>query len=166
MEQQIGNLIFKPIDLLSDGETCVRFSEDAHIASFGNADRFHEKDGKGAERYLAWLKKERERDPFSCVHVWLDSKIIGQMTLGRLKADPGMGYVSLYYLIPEHRGSGLSRYLDEFACTYLKSLGFTLARLSVHPENVRALAYYRKHGWRDLGPRPDHPELNWMEKEI
>ncbi len=37
------------------------------------------------------------------------------------------------------------------------------ARLSVSPTNVRALRYYAKNGWRDIGPRPDHPRVNLME---
>ena len=44
--------------------------------------------------------------------------------------------------------------------------GATLVRLSVSPTNARALEYYRKYSWRDLGPRPDDASLRWMELSI
>ena len=166
MDHCLGNLIFKPIDIERHGQICIHFSEDAYTASFVNADKFHKEDGKGSERYLAWLKEKIENDPRSCMHIWSGEEIIGQLVLEQFKFDREIGYVNLYYLIPEKRGLGLSRHLDEYACLYLKSLGLSRARLSVSPTNRRALAYYKKQGWRDIGPRPDHPEVNLMEKKI
>ena len=32
--------------------------------------------------------------------------------------------------------------------------------------DFRAIAYYRKHNWIDLGPRPSYPELHLMEIKI
>ncbi|MGE4132784.1 MAG: GNAT family N-acetyltransferase [Bdellovibrionales bacterium] len=74
--------------------------------------------------------------------------------------------MNLYYLVPELRGQGFSNHLEEFAVSHLKSRGFTRARLSVSPSNVRAVRFYEKNGWRDMGPRPDHPEVRLMEKSL
>ena len=46
-------LSFQPIDLKQHANVCIRFREDSFVCSFGSAGRFHEADGKGAERYLA-----------------------------------------------------------------------------------------------------------------
>ena len=135
-----GPLTFIPVDLNSHENLCVRFSEDAFIESFSDASRFHELDGRGADRYRAWLKDRLAADPTSAVMGIKDSKIIGQVTVGHWKQDPSIGY--------------------------LKVLGFKHARLSVSPTNKRALRFYETHGWRDLGPRAGHPEVHFMEKTL
>lgn len=40
------------------------------------------------------------------------------------------------------------------------------AQLSVSPTNARALAYYRKHHWRDLGLRPGRDDVHLMRRAI
>jgi GNAT superfamily N-acetyltransferase len=162
----IGPLTFTPVDLKSYENVCVQFSEDAFVESFGDAKRFHEEDGKGSERYRVWLRERLAKDPTSVVLVWNESKIIGQVTAGKWKVDPSVGYVNLYYLIPEMRGKGFSKYLEAYTENYLKGLGFKLARLSVSPINKRAVRFYEKNGWRDIGPRPGHPEVHLMEKNL
>lgn len=162
----MGPLTFIPIDLNFHEDLCVRFSEDAFVESFGDASRFHENDGKGSERYRLWLRERLANDPTSAALVTQDSKIIGQVTAGKWRQDASVGYVNLYYLIPEKRGVGLSRYLEDYAVNYLKGLGFTRARLSVSPTNKRAVRFYEKNGWKDIGPRPGHPEVHLMEKTL
>jgi RimJ/RimL family protein N-acetyltransferase len=56
---------------------------------------------------------------------------------------------------------------------FLRSLGFKKVRLSVSPTNLRAVQFYKKNGWIDLGER-DEPELkktlkfrlHYMEKYL
>ena len=162
----IGPLTFKPIDLAATTAICIRFREDSFVASFGDSAKFHEADGKGAERYIEWLRAKISKDPASAVHVWKGAEIIGQMELGVFKNEPGVGNVNLYYLVPEKRGQGYARYLDEYAVHYLKGLGLVKTKLSVSPTNACAVRFYEKQGWRDLGPRPGHPEVHWMEKSL
>jgi len=163
---KIGPLYFKSIDLSSTTDLCVLFREDSFVASFGDAIKFYEEDQKGAQRYLEWLRNKLEKDPASAVHVWEGSTIIGQMELGVFKDEPNIGNVNLYYLVPEKRGIGLSRYLDEYAVQHLKGLGLKKARLSVSPTNIRAIRFYEKYGWQDIGPRPGRPEVHFMEKSL
>ncbi len=40
------------------------------------------------------------------------------------------------------------------------------SRLSVSPTNLQAIRFYEKMGWKDLGPRLDHPEVHWMERVL
>lgn len=164
MEVSNFKLIFYPVNLAKDRQTCITFREDSYIASFGDARNFHQEDGKGSERYLDWLKGKLDRDPNSVVHVWLDDKIIGQMEMGTFPEQPKTGYVNLYYLIPEVRGCGFGTQLDNHSIKYFKGLGFTSARLSVSPSNGRAIRFYQKMNWIDLGPSPKFPDLNFMEK--
>jgi ribosomal protein S18 acetylase RimI-like enzyme len=159
-------LEFKPIQLDQHRELCIQFRADSFVVSFGDDKKFYEEDGKGDERYIEWLQGKIAKDPQAAVHVWQGSEVIGQIELGTLRNEPSVGYVSLYYLIPTQRGSGLGAFLDGYVVKHLKSKGFTSVRLSVSPSNASAVAFYKKMGWKDKGPRPGHPEVHFMEKEI
>ena len=71
-----------------------------------------------------------------------------------------------YYLAPEYRDQGWGRYLDEYAVSYLKSLGFSTARPSVSSTNLQAMRFYAKQGWTNWGPRPDAPEVHLMARDL
>lgn len=157
---------FLPIDLGTHGDLCVRFRVDAHVCSFGNADRFHRDHGPAGEGYLAWLGRRMREMPGSCVHAWSGGRVVGQIDMGRCREEPALGYVNLYYLIPERRGSGLAAGIDAYACGFLNGQGFRAARLSVSPSNARAVRFYERRGWQNLGPRPGRPEVLWMERDL
>lgn len=157
---------FKTIDLKLHSDYCLQFREDSFVVSFGNATKFHEADGNGGERYIEWLKLKIAKDPYSVVHYWIDNKIVGQIELGYLKDDPLCGYVNLYYLIPSLRGKGFGADLDKYVTDYFEKKKIKKLRLSVSPTNSSAIAFYEKMGWKDLGPRQDHPEVHYMEKLI
>ena len=159
-------LRFTPIDLDSSAETAVAFRADSFVCSFGSAERFYEADGRGDERYLAWLHQRMQSIPGSCVHVWSDDNIVGQIEMGHFKNEPEIGYVNLYYLAPAYRNRGLGRQLDRYATEFLLRTGFRRARLNVSPANEQALRFYVKNGWRDLGPSQEHPQVHAMEKEL
>ena len=72
--------------------------------------------------------------------------------------------MNLFYLIPEHRGTGIAGELDRYAEEFFRGLGVRMARLSVTPSNTRALKYYRKNGWKLLGPHSDYPDVVMMGK--
>ncbi len=156
----------KPIQLDLHKTTCLSFREDSFIVSFGHARNFHDIDGKGSERYLEWLKIKIDKNPSSAVHIWEGNEIIGQVELSSLRDDPTCGYVNLYYLIPSKRGQGIGSFLDNYAMEYFKSQGIHKVRLSVSPQNKQAVAFYQKLRWKDLGRRPDAPEVHFMEKMI
>jgi ribosomal protein S18 acetylase RimI-like enzyme len=169
-------LVFAPIDLKAHADFCIRFRADSFFTSFGRAEGFHGKDaqspttlypgGESVAEYLEWLTKRMSDFPGSCVHVWRAGEIIGQIEMGRFRLDPSIGYVNLFYLTPEFRGKGLGGQLDRFAVDYLHRAGHRAARLCVSPTNLPAVAFYRKHQWQDLGPRPDHPQVHYMEKRL
>ena len=166
MSSRKTELRFEPIDLDSAAEIAIAFRADSFKCSFGSAQRFYEADGKGHERYLGWIRQLMQSIPGSCVHVWNGESVIGQIEMNRFKGDPQMGYVNLYYLVPAYRNRGLGRRLDEYATAFLYGIGFRAARLSVSPTNQQAMRFYLKSGWSDLGPRPGHPEVHFMEKTL
>ena len=169
-------LVFEPIDLHAHTDICIRFRADSFRCSFGTTEAFHGPDaqtptkvfpgGESVEEYVEWLAKRMEDIPGSCVHVWQRGTIIGQIEMGRFRLDPTIGYVNLFYLTPEFRGKGLGGHLDQFAVDFLHRAGHRAARLCVSPTNLPAVAFYRKHRWQDVGPRPDHPHVHYMEKKL
>jgi ribosomal protein S18 acetylase RimI-like enzyme len=170
------HLIFSPIDLKLHADDCIRFRADSFFVSFGTTEAFHAKDaltptkvfpgGEGVEEYLDWLEKRMKEIPGSCVHIWQRGEIIGQIEMGRFRLDPSIGYVNLFYLIPECRGKGLGSQLEQFAVDFLLRAGHRAARLCVSPTNLPAVAFYLKHQWQDLGPREDRPEGHYLEKQL
>ena len=159
-------ITFATIDLSRHAELCVRFRRDTYQCSFlDGVQRFEQENGTTGKEYLDRLQKQIIKLPEGCVHVLEDGHIVGQIET-RLREQPGLGYVNLFYLIPEARGRGIGDELNRYVVEVFQKLGVSKAQLSVSPNNHRALAYYRKHGWIDIGPRPGYPELHLMETTI
>ena len=162
----MSQLAFRSIDLDRTERLCRHFEEEAFICSFGDSSGFHESDGQGGNRCIENLRSKLAADPACGVHLWQGSQIIGMLVMGAYRPDPSMGYVFLYYLIPEVRGTGISRFLDDHAMAYFKGKGYQKARLSVSPSNARAIRFYEKHGWVDIGVHPARPVVHLMEKAL
>lgn len=161
---QLEQLVFKPIDLDAHAAVCVAFRRDAYICSFGEDGFFNEAGPDGVD-YIEWLRLRMTRFPDGHVHAWHGDKIIGQMEMHILK-EPRRGYVNLFYLIEEMRGAGVSGELQAYAMDFMRRHDVQIAQLSVSPTNGRALAFYRKHGWRDLGLRPGRDDVHLMECDV
>lgn len=95
---------FRAIDIEKDKDMMIQFRKDAFVVSFGTEEGFDE---------TGYLKRMRERVnkfPDGQVIIDVEHRPIGQMELhiteyGGIK----IGYVNLYYLIPEYRGKGLGK---------------------------------------------------------
>lgn len=57
------------------------------------------------------------------------------------------------YLFSRFHGGGAGRRMMELAVASARAQGAGRLLLGVHPENVRALAFYRKNGFRQIGER-------------
>ncbi len=159
------DLEFLPVDVDRHAALCIQFAEDTEICRFGSAMQLHGEDGDWAERYVQRMRDKLSADPESCLHVWRGGEIVGQMNLGRF-VDPSVGYINVFYVAPACRGEGVADGMEQYATDWFKRRGFASARLSVTPSNVRAVHFYLRSGWRDLGPREDKPELHNMEKSF
>ena len=157
-------LIFKPIDLHVHASVCVAFRRDSYICSFGE-DGFFNEEGPDGVHYIEWLRLRTAKFPDGHVHAWLGDQIVGQLEMHILQ-EPRRGYVNLFYLIEEVRGTGVSGELQGYAMDFMRRHGVPIAQLSVSPANSRALAFYRKHGWRDLGLRPGRDNVNLLECDV
>lgn len=153
-------LSFRTIDLARDAQTAVAFRRDSHVCSFGTDAAF------AVDDYLSFLRDRIARQPLGHVHVWSGQQIVGQLEMIVRATTPPMGYVNLFYLAAEWRGLGFGGALHQYVVEFMRNGGVALAQLSVSPSNARALAYYRKYSWRDLGPRPDDASVRLLELSI
>lgn len=159
-------LSFRSIDLESHAELCVDFRRDAFICSFTDGNkRFALASGDQAQGYIKWLNKRITACPESCVHVFDGQEIIGQIET-ELRGQEKLGYVYLFYLIPSRRGQGFSDELHAYVMQLFQEVGVIRAQLSVSPTNQKAINFYKRHGWQDLGLRPGHKDTNLMELAI
>jgi len=134
------------------------------MCSFGE-DGFFKESGPNGVHYIELLRLRTTKFPDGYVHLWHGDNIVGQMEMQILE-EPRRGYVNLFYLVKEMRGAGVSGQLQDYAMAFMRQHGVQIAQLSVSPTNARALGFYRKHGWRDLGLRPGRDNVNSMECNV
>ena len=154
---------FRTIELPRDSAICVAFRRDSYACSFTDAGKFDRENGADGNSYLDWLATRIAEFPQGFVHVWRDNEIIGQIEM-RPRGSPSIGYVNLFYLVPSARGRGLGESLNHYALSVFASLGVQKLQLTVSPSNERAVRFYIKQGWQDLGPRPGHENVHLMER--
>jgi GNAT superfamily N-acetyltransferase len=152
-------LIFQPIDLARHRETMIEFRRDAARLSDMTSPA---PDDALWRRYCDDIAQRLRSDPLSCVHVWLQGELIGQIELKVL--DDGRGLINLLYLIEGRRDRGYGAHLERYAETYFRQNGVRSAVLRVAATNRRALTFYTKHCWTEKAWSDDG--LLTMEKYI
>jgi RimJ/RimL family protein N-acetyltransferase len=144
-------LQFEKIDIQKYSDLLVKFRIDAFIASFGNASKF-----VGREQYLQWLKEKITAYPDGCVLVKQEGEIIGQIECSiREYEERTIGYVHLFYIIPEMRGEGLGADLHQFAIKFFKRNHVNEYHLRVSPTNSYARKFYQRLGLEEIGQEMD-----------
>ena len=151
-----------PIDLDRDAETCIAFRRDSFYASFGTHEGCDAEMGADGSLYLAKLRARMAQVPEGNCHLWHGDRIVGQTEM-RFSEEPGVGYVNLFYLVPEWRHRGLGRVLHDHAVAVFTARDCKAIRLSVSRKNERAIAFYRRLGWKRLGFRPHKEAVDLME---
>ena len=148
---------FKTIDLASDFDTCFAFRKDSYFVSFGTYDGFE----VDMSNYKERMAERISYLPHGNCHLWHEGEIIGQTEM-KFVDDADIGYVSLLYLKPEFRNQGLGKLLQQRAVEVFSTLGKKSIQLSVSCTNLPALAFYTKHGWENIGARPDKDNVYLM----
>lgn len=128
----------------------------ADTGSAGKADRYEAKfteDYRG--RYLDWVERCVAADS-RCVTVATDGgDPVGYVFVlpERLAMIWDAAVVNELYVDPEHRGAGVADELIEWAFALAREQDLPLDRivLDVDPENERAQAFYRRHGFEPWG---------------
>jgi ribosomal protein S18 acetylase RimI-like enzyme len=135
-----------------------------YLASFGSSDGLEEEMGPRNAHYVEQLRQRVAELPEGNTHLWLGDRIVGQTEM-RFD-EPGVGYVSLFYLTPDSRGQGLGRLLHRHALEVFGARGMERIRLSVSARNQPAIAFYRKLGWAEAGARPHKLPVELMEYRL
>ena len=137
---------FIPIDIEQHRDYLIPFRKDSFIVSFGTDEGLGDE-----EKYLDWVQQQAQQNPKGFVLVVENGTPIGQLEL-TLKPFAGkeIGYVNLYYLVPEKRGMGLGLRLHAYAMQYFKDSGLNEYHLRVSPTNKSALAFYKKNGMEPI----------------
>ncbi|MCP3026473.1 GNAT family N-acetyltransferase [Halobacillus sp. A5] len=139
-------MIFRPIHLKKDLSVVRQFRRDSFVESFGNDDGFDSDD------YIAWLKENIRIFPSGFVMAEEHGRPVGQIELSIRRYEGRLiGYVHLYYLIPEERGEGKGRYLLAYSEDFFRWHRVKEYHLRVSPTNTRAVKFYKKSGLREVG---------------
>lgn len=161
-DRDAAGLRFAPIELPRDAGACIAFRRDSYFESFGTHDGCDAEMGADGGLYLEKLRARIAEVPEGNCHLWHGDRIIGQTEM-RVSEDPRMGYVNLFYLVPEWRRRGVSRLLHDHAVAVFRARGKRGLRLSVSRSNARAIAFYRRLGWRSVGQRPNKETMEILE---
>lgn len=151
---------FKIADLHNHINTCVKFREDSFMSSLDSKQSLFEEMGENGEKYLKWLLPFAKQNPEGVIHIWKHDKIIGQLEFMIRPPNFNQGYINLFYLIPDVRGTGVSALMHNYVTNALIQKGCTSARLSVSETNLRALSFYKKNGWQYLRPREENNSVH------
>lgn len=139
-------LEFIRIDIKKHNKEVVEFRRDSFKVSFGETVNFEEGD------YLNWLEEKTAEFPEGFVLVTEDEGYIGQLELSiRQYKGKTIGYVHLYYLIPEKRGQGIGKELQNYARQFFERNKVSEYHLRVSPTNTSAIRFYRKIGMEEAG---------------
>ncbi|MDM5199811.1 GNAT family N-acetyltransferase [Fictibacillus enclensis] len=138
---------FEEIDVKKHRDTVVEFRKDSFYVSFGDTAGFGEE-----EEYLHWLGEKISAFPKGFVLVEKERKYIGQLELTVREFEGNdIGYVNLYYLIPEMRGKGRGKELHRYAMQFFENNKVSEYHLRVSPSNTAAVKFYRKMGMEEVG---------------
>ena len=142
------DLNYTPVNLTQELDTCLKFRKSAWDVSFGSSDDFSEEDT------INWFNKLAVKSPSGFFLVRYKEEIIGQVELkfsGGSPNEPNIGYVYLFYLIPEYRGSGVGQRIHDYTLDLLVKNGCQGAMLRYIPGNARAEKFYLRNGWFKSG---------------
>ncbi|WP_405098228.1 GNAT family N-acetyltransferase [Oceanobacillus sp. FSL H7-0719] len=139
---------FEKINVNQNREKLIKFRKDSFQVSFENTDDFGDE-----SVYLNWLAEKTMLFPEGLVFVKEADKVIGQLEL-TIREFEGrkIGYVHLYYLIPDMRGEGRGSMLHQYAKSFFTKNKVNEFHLRVAPENHVAINFYKKIGMEEVGP--------------
>lgn len=140
-------ITFQTINLEKYRSEVIRFRKDSFKVSFGDASHFGDEN-----EYIKWLKEKIILFPEGFVLVKENHQVIGQLELSiREYNDTNIGYIHLYYLIPEKRGKHIGKELHNYAMTFFQKQNVLEYHLRVSPQNKQAIKFYLKNGMQEVG---------------
>lgn len=155
------HIVLREVILDWDLPTCRNFSTDAFVASFGNVDRME----PAGFDWNDWFARKVAAFPEGNLLALRGAIPVGHISLD-VELHERTAQFHLLYVIPEERGSGVADQLHDYALALCARFGVQRASLNVSPSNLRAVHFYRRHSWIDLGPRPGHEYVHVMELRL
>lgn len=155
-------LRFIPMPLPEGRERYLAAREEGWLASHGTMDGF---DG---ETFLDAAQRDAGRDPACLLTALLGDTYVGILQMDwAQEAERRVGRVPFLYIAPEFRGKKLGVQLLGQAVSTYREMGRQFLRLRCAPENERAQAFYRSHGFYKVGEEPGGSgHLDTLEKYI
>lgn len=137
---------FRKMDVEKDRETLLKIRKDSFLVSLGTTEGFGD-----PNYYLAWIALQTIFYPDGFLLMEDNGKVVGQLEVEVIPFQGRrVGYVDLFYLVPEYRGKGYGAIQVKQAENYLRQLGMTEYHLRVSATNKRAIRFYEKHGFYKL----------------
>ena len=121
--------------------------------------------GIGDGRRARW--EERLADPLPGGQVFVAEeagRVVGFVSVGDSREEPGKGELFAIYVLPEAWGSGAGSALMATALDALR--GYSSATLWVLEDNPRARRFYEREGWILDGGRRDEEILGVTVTEV
>ena len=107
------------------------------------------------ELYARSAAKHAQEHPGSVVRVLSGDTVVGLVELDPARDEQtGCGWISLLYMLPEYRGRGWAIQLLGYAFWFYENHDRNTVRLHVSENNARAIAFYRRSGFVQLGRDP------------
>ncbi|MGP4063406.1 GNAT family N-acetyltransferase [Oceanobacillus sp. M65] len=133
-------LTFEAIDIMKHQAKVITFRKDSFRVGFGDE-----------EDYLRWLEEKKHAFPAGFMLVCENDDYIGQLELS-IKEYNGesLGYIHLFYLVPEKRGQGKGLELYQYAKQFFLQYKVASYELRVSPSNTAAVNFYRKIGMEPI----------------
>jgi RimJ/RimL family protein N-acetyltransferase len=152
-------LTFRTIDLAAHSQVVLRFRDEFMRDGGGTLDP-----DRTDRQYLSRLRQKIAAEPRFAVHAWKGDEIVGEVVLDRYYHDPSAGWVNRHYVVEAERGSGAAEELDAYTEQVFTELGLTRAYVATFPQNERAIRFYVRQGWTDLGPPAWQPRVHLLER--
>ncbi|MFD1172968.1 GNAT family N-acetyltransferase [Oceanobacillus picturae] len=140
-------LTFEAIDVMKHQAKVITFRKDSFRVSFGDTSDFGDE-----EDYLHWLEEKKHAFPAGFMLVRENGAYIGQLELSIKVNNDGesIGYIHLFYLVPEKRGQGKGLELYQYAKQFFLQYKVACYELRVSPSNTAAINFYRKIGMEPI----------------
>lgn len=160
------SLSFKPLDL-TDAKSvaaAVLYRRDCHVFAMGHENEWLAVSGLDGEKYIDYLQKTLVNPDAFVVQAFDRDKRIGQIE-ARYLSDENIGYVNLYYLIPEYRYKGYGKDLENYVLQRFSDRPMSKMRLTIWHENKPSLSFYQKQGWV-IEQERENPGFFYMTRSV
>jgi probable phosphoglycerate mutase len=120
--------------------------------------------GQKIEQIQNWLDERFRRN--EVLLVYFKDTPVGLLAYDEMKSTMESGHISMMYLIEEYTGKGLGVQLLGQAISHYRAAGKQQVDLFVLPSNTRALRFYQKNEFKQIGTKTVQRELLALSRRI